>query len=86
MAIFMIFRVDPNARAYIAANALVPISSENPKYNFERAHARVCRFLADVTKTEIGFRPKVGLRTGLAQIVECNKSLSLRERRDVPCE
>jgi nucleoside-diphosphate-sugar epimerase len=81
-----IFRLDPNARAYIAANASVPISSENPKYDFERAHARVCRLLVDVTKTEIGFRPRVDLWTGLAQIVEWNKSSNLRERRDVPCE
>jgi len=71
---------------HIAPNASVPISSENPKNDFERAHARVCRLLADVTRTETGFRPKVDLRTGLAQIVEWNKSSNLQERRDVPCE
>ena len=63
-----------------------PISSENPKYYFERAHARVCRLLREVIKTENGFRPKVDLRTGLAQIVGWNKSSNLQERRDAPCE
>jgi nucleoside-diphosphate-sugar epimerase len=70
----------------IAANASVPISSGSPKYDFERAHAQVCRLLTDVIKKENGVRPKVDLRTGLAQIVEWNKSSNLQKRRDVLCE